>query len=108
MISMLVLLGYLTITITNIFHHHHYYLNGSSEVGTPKDQNAQTHHYFGNNTCVVYTNFNSIHNLIVDNSTFKAERITNFELLNYYKVINNSLYEVEAIYLLRAPPPSFS
>jgi hypothetical protein len=106
----IVLLGYLTITIANVFHHHNIDL-GKLSYSLSSSEKKQTNHIslIGSEIfCVVNFAYSSVNNSLVsfDSSTQHYENKSDYSVL----IIETSKPTKETIFsfCLRAPPFSIS
>lgn len=104
--SYLLILGYLTLTLGNIFHYHYLNLNFnlSSEVSDPSSNHLKKYIENYHFVCPIHNNFSSLHNLILgdyDSPDFILPK-NNSEIR-----IENFSPSIKKIYSsnnLRAPP----
>jgi hypothetical protein len=102
----IVLLCYLTITITYVFHHHNVDLEKSSSILTPTDKNQTTHSYLNDSLdfCPVQTAYNSLQNTIISFSNPYQHYEKKIDILDIFIVSNKPLKSYILHYSLRAPP----
>ena len=105
-----VLLGYLTITTSNVFHHHSIDLGRLSSSLSSLDE-KQTNHISLNGSeifCVVHFAYSSVNNSLVSFDSSSKDHITNSEVFDFSIVSPKPIKETIFSFCLRAPPFSIS
>ena len=102
----IVLLCYLTITITYIFHHHNVDLGKSSSILNQSDKNLSIHFSLNGSVdfCPVQTAYNSLQNSLVSYSNPFQNYEKHFDFIINQTEINKPLKAGISHYSLRAPP----
>jgi hypothetical protein len=106
----IVLLGYLTVTTTYIFHHHTVEL-GKLYPSTKSSESTKNNHLnlFGSEIlCVVQFAYNSLHNSIISIDNPSQNFQTKPEVIDQNLVSTKSTKETIFSFCLRAPPFSIS
>ena len=105
-----VLLGYLTITIANVFHHHNIDLGKlSSSLSSSQDKQIYHISLIGSGIfCVVQFAYSSLNNSIGSFDNLTQHHITNSDVLDLSIVSPKPTKETIFSFCLRAPPFSIS
>jgi hypothetical protein len=102
----IVLLCYLTITITYIFHHHNIDLGKSSSILNPSDKNQNIHFYLNGSVdfCPVQTAYNSLQNSLAPFFNPFQNYEKHFDFIINQTENTKPLKAGISHYSLRAPP----